>query len=117
MSLIVSSTALFSEEMRRKTKVILISACVILVLFLPFARRMEIRDYIEAQDYTLIVRDEKLLHNLSMSYKYVESANMEFLNQRLLKGFFLEHEHKLILVYWTKSAMYPLTLDEIQFME
>ena len=114
---LILCAAVFSNEMKRKNKIIVSMICISLLLFLPFARRMEIRNYVDDQGYTLLVDKSDFISGFFMNYQYGEAESTDCLRKPFLYGFELEHENKLILVYWTKGPLAPRTLDEIDFLE
>ena len=117
LAFLILCAAVFSNEMKCKNKIIISLICIASLLFLPVSRRMEIRNYVEDQEYTLLVDKSDLISGFFMNYQYGEAENTDCLRKPFLYGFELEHEHKLILVYWTRSAVAPQTLDEIVFCE
>ena len=118
LSLVILIAVLSSFDMRRRNKIIFASIAVAFLFFVaPIFRRLIIKDYLVNEGYSLIVYESFL--GQMYGYGYEEADPEEYLWKPFLYGFQVNHENKLLYMYFTRGQLHmlPETLDDIRFNE
>ena len=118
LSLVILTAILSSFEMKRRNKIIFASIALAFLLFVaPVSRRFIIKDYLTNEGYTLIVNESFWGQLYGVGYE--EADPEEYLWKPFLYGFQVNHENKLLYMYFTRAQLHflPNTLDDIQFYD
>ena len=116
LAMTVLAASLSSQEMKGKNKIIFSSICVLILLFYPFGKKIEARNLVYNEGYSIVEAG-----GLSSKALYVEIDKKEGLTAWYTLRpiiYKVNRENKLIYIdYYYRTMPPPKTLEQIEFFD
>lgn len=112
--LLIFVASICSKEMKKRNRYIFASISIVLLLCLPYFRRIPVRNLIENEGYKLIVAD----NHFYFTQPHLREVDPSLYLKKFAYSFYVSHDAKLVFIGYGKNSSVFLdyaTPEEIEF--